>query len=503
MSKEQKSTVVLRSLIDVFPKIGGKQVSKSVIRVISCSLLFSFLLMIPVNAANDAGISSVQKLTEEKEEASAESEDTLDEVTNTTDKEFEGSLDQPIVEEPGEVEEQPSEDIKLEETEEQTDEGDNLGEAATEQPEKESQSPDLLAASTGTWIHDSYGYWYRHSDGSYTTNGWEFIDGYWYYFGSQGYRVTGWQWIDNEWYYFNSTGKMQKGWYYEGGKTYYLDASSGVMARGWTWIVSEWYYFNSSGVMQRGWFSENGNRYYLDSSTGVMARGWKWVSTDWYYFDSSGVMYTGWLADGGKWYYLDGSGAMAKGWHYLTYVGENGGKPYYHYFNSSGEFVTDSDGPGCSHGFPTFGDYRYNISPDNVRYFSYCSENQNSEIARGTASWNNSGIAHVAETDDEEDANMLFYSVRFGQSNILAATYFIVEGAVTVDPRENWSDIRIDVDNDQGTINSGTIAHEVGHGYGLRHRITEQNSIMCQTANGRLVSTPQTIDINVLRHIYE
>lgn len=92
--------------------------------------------MIPVNAANDAGISSVQKLTEEKEEASAESEDTLDEVTNTTDKEFEGSLDQPIVEEPGEVEEQPSEDIKLEETEEQTDEGDNLGEAATEQPEK-------------------------------------------------------------------------------------------------------------------------------------------------------------------------------------------------------------------------------------------------------------------------------------------------------------------------------------------------------------------------------
>lgn len=140
--------------------------------------------MIPVNAANDAGISSVQKLTEEKEEASAESEDTLDEVTNTTDKEFEGSLDQPIVEEPGEVEEQPSEDIKLEETEEQTDEGDNLGEAATEQPEKESQSPDLLAASTGTWIHDSYGYWYRHSDGSYTTNGWEFIDGYWYYFGS-------------------------------------------------------------------------------------------------------------------------------------------------------------------------------------------------------------------------------------------------------------------------------------------------------------------------------
>lgn len=81
MSKEQKSTVVLRNLIDVFPKIGGKQVSKSVIRVISCSLLFSFLLMIPVNAVNDAGISSVQKLTEEKEEASAESEEQLPEMS--------------------------------------------------------------------------------------------------------------------------------------------------------------------------------------------------------------------------------------------------------------------------------------------------------------------------------------------------------------------------------------------------------------------------------------
>lgn len=140
-------------------------------------------------------------------------------MTNTTDKEkeLEASLEQPIVEEPGEVEEQPSEDIKPEETEEQPDEWRNPGEAATEQMEGESQSPDLLAASTGTWIHDSYGYWYRHSDGSYTINGWEFIDGYWYYFGSQGYRVTGWQWIDNEWYYFNSSGVMQRGWFSENG----------------------------------------------------------------------------------------------------------------------------------------------------------------------------------------------------------------------------------------------------------------------------------------------
>lgn len=44
----------------------------------------------------------------------------------------------------------------------------------------------------GKWINDSNGWWYRHSDGSYTVNNWEYINGNWYYFNSQGYMQTGW-----------------------------------------------------------------------------------------------------------------------------------------------------------------------------------------------------------------------------------------------------------------------------------------------------------------------
>ena len=58
------------------------------------------------------------------------------------------------------------------------------------------------------WINTEYGWWYRHGDGSYTTNNWEFIDGYWYYFDGNGYMKTGWQEIWGKWYYLYSDGAM-------------------------------------------------------------------------------------------------------------------------------------------------------------------------------------------------------------------------------------------------------------------------------------------------------
>ena len=33
-------------------------------------------------------------------------------------------------------------------------------------------------------------WWYRHADGSYTTNGWEQIDGKWYYFDREGWMLA-------------------------------------------------------------------------------------------------------------------------------------------------------------------------------------------------------------------------------------------------------------------------------------------------------------------------
>ena len=90
------------------------------------------------------------------------------------------------------------------------------------------------------WINTDYGWWYRHGDGSYTTNNWEFIDGYWYYFDGNGYMKTGWQEIWGKWYYLYSDGAMASNrWIGD----YYL-TESGAMATN-TWI--DGYYVGPDG----------------------------------------------------------------------------------------------------------------------------------------------------------------------------------------------------------------------------------------------------------------
>ena len=38
---------------------------------------------------------------------------------------------------------------------------------------QESISPKAYSHSNGSWIQSNGRWWYKHSDGSYTTNGWE------------------------------------------------------------------------------------------------------------------------------------------------------------------------------------------------------------------------------------------------------------------------------------------------------------------------------------------
>ena len=121
------------------------------------------------------------------------------------------------------------------------------------------------AASKGSWIQSSGRWWYRHNNGSYTTNGWELIDSTWYYFDSSGWMQTGWVKTGGSWYYLNSSGAMQTGWVKTGGSWYYLN-SSGTMQTGWVKTGGLWYYLNSSGAMQTGWFSVSGKWYYAYGS---------------------------------------------------------------------------------------------------------------------------------------------------------------------------------------------------------------------------------------------
>ena len=135
---------------------------------------------------------------------------------------------------------------------------------------QESSSQTIYSKSSGNWIKSDSRWWYKHSDGSYTTNGWEKIGGTWYYFDSEGW--------------------MKTGWIKESGNWYYLD-DSGAMKTGWCWVSGSWYYLNTSGVMQTGLQTIGGNEYYLNTS-GAMQTGWHNIGDDTYFFASSGARQT-------------------------------------------------------------------------------------------------------------------------------------------------------------------------------------------------------------------
>lgn len=135
---------------------------------------------------------------------------------------------------------------------------------------QESSSQTTYSKLSGSWIKSGSRWWYKHSDGSYTRNGWEKIN--------------------ETWYYFDSEGWMKTGWIKEYGNWYYLD-DSGAMKTGWCWISGSWYYLNTSGVMQTGLQTIGGNEYYLNTS-GAMQTGWHNIGDDTYFFSSSGARQT-------------------------------------------------------------------------------------------------------------------------------------------------------------------------------------------------------------------
>ena len=114
---------------------------------------------------------------------------------------------------------------------------------------QESSSQTTYSKSSGSWIKSGSRWWYKHSDGSYTTNGWEKINGTWYYFDNEGWMKTGWIKEYGKWYYLDDSDAMKTGLQTIGGNEYYL-STSGAMQTGWHNIGDDTYFFASSGARQ-------------------------------------------------------------------------------------------------------------------------------------------------------------------------------------------------------------------------------------------------------------
>ena len=114
---------------------------------------------------------------------------------------------------------------------------------------QESSSQTTYSKSSGSWKKSGSRWWYKHSDGSYTANGWEQINGTWYYFDNEGWMKTGWIKEYGKWYYLDDSDAMKTGLQTIGGNEYYL-STSGAMQTGWHNIGDDTYFFANSGEKQ-------------------------------------------------------------------------------------------------------------------------------------------------------------------------------------------------------------------------------------------------------------
>ena len=113
--------------------------------------------------------------------------------------------------------------------------------------------------TSGSWINSRGRWWYKHNDGSYTSNGWEKINGTWYHFDKAGWMQIGWLKDNGTWYYLTNSGAMKTGWLKDNGTWYYL-TNSGTMKTGWLQVSGRWYYAYSSGALAINTITPDGYR---------------------------------------------------------------------------------------------------------------------------------------------------------------------------------------------------------------------------------------------------
>lgn len=102
-------------------------------------------------------------------------------------------------------------------------------EVVAQNPVKPAEKPAEKPAAQAAWVQSGSRWWYKHSDGSYTTNGWEKINGTWYYFDQAGWMATGWVKDNGTWYYLENSGAMKASqWFEVGGKWYYVNGSGAL-----------------------------------------------------------------------------------------------------------------------------------------------------------------------------------------------------------------------------------------------------------------------------------
>ena len=110
----------------------------------------------------------------------------------------------------------------------------------------------------------------------------------------------------------------------------------------------------------------------------------------------------------------------------------------------------------------------------------------------------------------KQGSNMDFYTAKAshwgGDKNVLGETYFYNNSGTEINPTSNWSYTEIYINDDSNrnryyTEVQGTITHEMGHAFGLKHYNENPYSIMAQTW-ARKVQVVQQCDNDAINYLY-
>lgn len=260
-------------------------------------------------------------------------------------------------------------------------------------------------------------------------------------------------------------------WVQYGGKWKYRYSDGSYAVNRWEKINGKYYHFDADGWMQTGWLKDNGYWYFLNKN-GEMLTGWIELSQGTYYCDSSGRMLSSCWKET----------APPRPIHEHEY--EEKGE-YWAYFNASGLMTTDSDVQGCTSGLNDLSHYTYAKPVNSIKYYiGTDSIIPTSSITGGMTLWSQNTKAGFSRTYDSSNADLYFLNyLTDPYSQVRAYTAFFDSNfnhfIVSRNCGKDWyySCIYINL-HYSDSIGTDTIAHELGHVFGLSHRVTELNSIM-------------------------
>ena len=120
--------------------------------------------------------------------------------------------------------------------------------------------------------------------------------------------------------------------------------------------------------------------------------------------------------------------------------------------------------------------------------------------------WNPIYLAPVASNNGTALDFYLKGSDQLGYS-ILGQTTFYNSSEVQVASNTDWFFAKIELNsstlpNISHNNRQGTISHEIGHGLGLAHQLSNTGSIMCTLGAGRTVYTVDQISHNAINTLY-